>query len=165
RPWPLIFTKRSAHDALICVDHWKARCPIEARTMVPLSEQYHMPTHLLVQDVFTFPVLGFSLTMTAREGFVLLVGWNLAFVWWRDLAWLPSAAGTTGLLMQYAIVLLVAILTLIISKFKLADRYLEEWVGVLWRYAHLSRVYCWRSALLPADPLSVSLPIMHEEVE
>jgi hypothetical protein len=119
----------------------------------PLAGQapvrYQIPTHLSVPDKITLPLLGFTLSVTSRQGLILLVGWNMTFNLWQVLAFL-NAYGAAGQGLRIALAGSLALLALLFALVRIAERHLEEWLVVLLHYATSPSVFVWQP--LPPVP-------------
>jgi hypothetical protein len=85
-----------------------------------------------------------SLSLSARQLLLLLVGCGLGGTVWQHLAIL-SHDGTTGEILRLLLSLPPFLLALIVAWYQYAGRYLEVWLVVLVRYWLRPKRYLWRS--------------------
>lgn len=105
-----------------------------------LPKRYQVPTHLQVADKLAFgPV-----SVTMRQGAILLLGAALAYECWHLLA-LLAEVGLGWLRLSVALV--VVGLSVVLAQVRLAGRHLELWALIWLRYRWQPRVYVWRSIL------------------
>jgi hypothetical protein len=116
-------------------------------TAEPSSQRYYyqLPTRMNVEDklINVGPI-----SLTLRQGFVLALGGCMAITLWRWLGVL-SQLGDVGFILRIVLISLLLLLSLGVAIIRIADRHLEDWAMVLWRYAWLPKLYGWRH-LLPS---------------
>jgi hypothetical protein len=107
-----------------------------------LPKRYQVPTHLQVADKIAIgPV-----SVTIRQGVILLLGAALAYQGWHALALL----GDLGVgWLRVVVVALFVILAVVLAQVRLAGRYLESWALVWSRYHWQPRVFLWRRVSVP----------------
>jgi hypothetical protein len=125
------------------MDAWNSP---ETKTEGPI--QYQIPTHLTVPDQLALPLLGFTVSVTMRQGLILLVGGSLSFHLWQRLSGLAEASPAVAIL-RLLVVGLLMVLTLLWTICTIAGRPLEDWLLILLRYYRLPRVYLWQPLTLP----------------
>jgi hypothetical protein len=107
----------------------------DQRTTLP--KRYQVPTHLQVVDKIAIgPV-----SVTIRQGAILLFGAALAYQCWHGLA-LLSDGGLGWLRVLMAGVLFG--LSVALAQVRLSGRHLELWAVVWVRYRWQPRVYVWQ---------------------
>ncbi len=100
-----------------------------------------VPTHLNVPDqVLTL----WSLSLSARQLLLLLVGAGIGGTVWQHLAVLGHHA-LAGQALRLLVALLPFLLVLVLACYQHAGRYLEVWLLVLLRYQLRPKRYLWRS--------------------
>lgn len=107
-----------------------------------LPKRYQVPTHLQVADKIA---LG-PVSVTIRQGAILLLGAALAYQCWHWLG-LLSAAGLGWL--RISVALAVVGLSVLLAQVRLSGRYLELWALVWVKYCWQPRLYVWRRQPLP----------------
>ena len=129
-------------------------------TMRPLK--HTVPTHLKVPD--TVLTIG-SLSLTARQFLILLIGSSLGYNLWHQLH-VFSVYAVVGTGLRVCLALVPALLALLFALVQVAGRPVEVWLFVLARYWTQSKRYVWRSVRRghqQATPLYV--PLSEEETE
>ncbi|GHO49187.1 hypothetical protein [Ktedonospora formicarum] len=111
------------------------------------KQSYQIPTHLKVADTITLEIFGFSLTITMRQGIIVLLGGSLVYSTWNHLFWLDQWAGG-GPLLHYILTGMLAFATFIIATFRFRERSLEMWLMLALRYYARSRTFVWHSSTL-----------------
>jgi hypothetical protein len=107
-----------------------------------MPKRYQVPTHLQVADKIAIgPV-----SVTIRQGVILLLGAALAYQGWHALA-LLSDWGVGWL--RVVVVALVVVVAVVLAQVRLAGRHLEVWALVWARYTWQPRVYLWCRASVP----------------
>jgi hypothetical protein len=100
-----------------------------------------VPTHLNLPDqVLTV----WSISLSARQLLLLLVGAGLGGTFWQHLALLGHHA-LAGQAARLLLALLPFLLLAVLACYQYAGRYLEVWFIVLLRYHLRPRRYLWRS--------------------
>lgn len=104
------------------------------------STLYQLQTKLYqVEDVLvTFG----PLRLTLRQCMVLVLGGCISMDVWRSLGSFV-ALGEAGVIIQWIIVSIPLLITLLITVLRVADRYTEHWVLVFYRYATTPSLYLW----------------------
>lgn len=104
--------------------------------------RYQIPTHLDVPDKFVLPLFGFTISVTMRQGLILLLGWSTAFNLWNRLEFL----GVLGIVGDVARVLfpgLLALVTFVFATLQVAGRHPEAWMIAIIQYLVRPKVYIW----------------------
>jgi hypothetical protein len=100
-----------------------------------------VPTHLNLPDqVLTV----WSLSLSARQLLLLLVGGGIGGTVWQHLATLTYFS-LAGQLLRGLLALMPFMLMLVLACYQHAGRYLEVWLIVLVRYHLRPKCYLWRS--------------------
>ncbi len=100
-------------------------------------KRYQLPTHLQVADKIAIgPV-----SVTIRQGAILLLGAALAYQCWHALSLLSD--GGLGWLRGLMAVVVVG-LSVVLAQVRLSGRHLELWAVVWVRYRWQPRVYVWQ---------------------
>lgn len=107
------------------------------------AQRYHIPTHLKVPDTFSLTLFGITMSVTLRQGLILLLGWSTAFNLWRHLDVL-SMLGIAGTSIRVLVPGLLALATFVFATIQIAGRHPEHWLVVLLHYALLPKRYCWQ---------------------
>lgn len=105
--------------------------------------RYQIPTHLNVPDKLIIPLFGVSISVTMRQGLILLTGWSAAFALWSHLGVLDSY-GQVGHVARFVLPGLLAFVTFVVATLQVAGRYLESWALVLLRYMAQPACYVWK---------------------
>jgi hypothetical protein len=100
-----------------------------------------VPTHLDLPDQV---LTAWSLSLSARQLLLVLVGAGLGGTLWQHLA-LFGHAGVPGAALRVLVTLLPFVLMVVLAWFRFAGRYLEVWLIVLVRYRLRPTRYLWRS--------------------
>lgn len=104
--------------------------------------RYLLPTHLGVPDSMSLSLFGFTVSVTMRQGAFLLFGWSVAFPLWQHSAGL-AVLGTVGLVLRLLLPGSVGLLCLLGAFVRIAGRYSEDWITLLWAYRSHPSVYLW----------------------
>jgi hypothetical protein len=107
------------------------------------TKRYQVPTHLQVADKIAIG----PISVTIRQGAILLLGAALSYQVWHGLA-LLSDVGLGWL--QVVVAALVFLLAVVLAQVRLSGRHLELWALVWLRYRWQPRIYLWRR--LPRPP-------------
>jgi hypothetical protein len=100
-----------------------------------------VPTHLNLPDqVLTL----WSLSLSARQLLLLLVGAGMGGTVWQHLALLGHHA-VPGQTLRLLVALVSFLLLAVLACYQHAGRYLEVWLIVLVRYSLRPKLYLWRS--------------------
>lgn len=110
--------------------------------------RYQIPTHLDVPDKLSIHLLGWTMSVTIRQGLILLLGWSTAFNLWKHLDGLDSF-GTPGIIVHFLLPGVLALITFVYSTLTIAGRHPEAWVPVLLSYMLHPRQYMWSSLPSP----------------
>ena len=120
--------------------------------MRPLT--HTVPTHLNVPD--TVLTIG-SLSLTARQFLILLIGSSLSYNLWHQLHML-SLYAFVGTILRVCLALVPILLALVFALARIAGRSLEIWFVILLRYWVQSKRFVWRSVRLQPALLYPNLP-------
>lgn len=105
-------------------------------------KRYQVPTHLQVADKIAIG----PLSLTIRQGAILLLGAALAYQCWH----LLSSLSDVGMgWLRFVVALLICLLAVVLAQVRLSGRHLELWALVWLRYWWQPRVYVWRRLPLP----------------
>ncbi len=106
------------------------------------TTKHTVPTHMNVPDkVLTMG----SVSLTARQFLILLIGSSLGYNLWHQLHALSTYAPPVGLVVRLCIALVPALLALAFALAQVAGRPLEVWFFVLLRYWCQPKRFVWRS--------------------
>ena len=130
-------------------------------------KRYQVPTHLKINDLLT--IAGF--TFTFRQIAILMVGGGAAydvatqFARSGTAAWLEVQIGTGGVqAVQWCLVGLLLLPTLILAFVRSQGRSLESWFFVWLTFLMQPHRYRWRQQPDPAlGAVSPSLPVTEEQ--
>jgi hypothetical protein len=118
-----------------------------------------VPTHLNMPDqVLTV----WSLSLSARQLLLLLVGCGIGGTVWQHLAILSHDA-VPGEILRFLLSLPPFLLALFVAWYQYAGRYLEVWLVVLVRYWLRPKRYLWRSIRYSEHQLSPLIPAQDEQ--
>ena len=121
---------------------------------VHTPRKHIVPTHLNLPDqVLTL----WSMSLSARQLLLLLVGGGIGGTIWQHLAVLGHYAVPGGIL-RLLLSLPPFLLALFIAWYRYADRYIEVWFVVLVRYRLRPKSYLWRSIRTYEQHLSPLVP-------
>lgn len=110
---------------------------VQARTT-----KHTVPTHMNVPDkVLTMG----SVSLTARQFLILLIGSSIGYNLWHQLHALSLYAPPLGLVLRVCIALVPALLALAFALAQVAGRPLEVWFFVLLRYCCQPKRVVWCS--------------------
>jgi hypothetical protein len=105
------------------------------------TTKHTVPTHMNVPDkVLTMG----SVSLTARQFLILLIGSSLGYNLWHQLQTL-SLYAPVGQAVRLCIALAPALLALALALAQIAGRPLEVWFFVLLRYWYQPKRFVWRS--------------------
>jgi hypothetical protein len=104
---------------------------------VSTPKRYQVPTHLQVADKIAIG----PISVTIRQGALLLLGAALTYQCWHGLALLSDLS--LGWL-RVVVAALVFLLAVVLAQARLSGRHLELWALVWARYIWQPRVYVWR---------------------
>jgi hypothetical protein len=137
-----------------------ALLPHDSEELSPRRQRnrYQIPTHLDVPDKLSIHLLGWTISVTIRQGLILLLGWSTAFNLWKHLAALDSF-GTPGIMLHFVLPGVLALITFVYSTMTIAGRYPEAWAPVLLHYLFHPRRYMWSSLPSPETTTSQSLSV------
>ena len=114
---------------------------IQSTQRVHTPRKHIVPTHLNLPDqVLTV----WSLSLSARQLLLLLVGCGLGGTIWQHLVVLGHE-GIPGDILRLLLSLPPFLLALLLAWYQYAGRYLEVWLIVLVRYRLRPKRYLWRS--------------------
>jgi hypothetical protein len=114
---------------------------MDSHTTIHTPKKHIVPTHLNLPDqVLTL----WSLSLSARQLLLLLVGAGLGGTVWQHLALLGHAT-LVGQALRLLVALVPFLLLAVLACCQYAGRYLEVWLIVLVRYSLRPRRYLWRS--------------------
>jgi hypothetical protein len=120
---------------------------------VHTPRKHIVPTHLNMPD----QVLSvWSLSLSARQLLLLLVGCGLGGTVWQHLAALGHN-GEPFEILRFLLSLPPFLLALLLAWYRYADRYLEVWLVVLMRYQFRPKRYLWRSIRHDVQHLTSSM--------
>src|SRR5438874_12963281 len=94
------------------------------------GNRYQIPTHLDVPDRLSIHLLGWTISVTIRQGLILLLGWSTAFNLWKHLGHVDSYV-TPGTILHLVIRGVLALMTFVYSTLTIGGRYPEASVLVL----------------------------------
>jgi hypothetical protein len=122
---------------------------LHGNTTIHTSRKHTVPTHLNLPDqVLTV----WSLSLTARQLLLLLVGGGLGGTVWQHLASLGYHT-LAGQVVRGLVAIIPFLLVLVLACYQYAGRSLEVWLIVLARYYLRSKRYLWRSIRANAQHL------------
>jgi hypothetical protein len=114
---------------------------IQNASHVHTPRKHIVPTHLNMPD----QVLSvWSLSLSARQLLLLLVGCGLGGTVWQHLA-AVGHDGIPGEVLRLLLSLPPFLLALLLAWYQYSGRYLEVWLVVLMRYRFRPKRYLWRS--------------------
>ena len=114
---------------------------LHGSTTIHTPRKHIVPTHLNLPDqVLTL----WSLSLSARQLLLLLVGAGLGGTVWQHLGLLGHHA-LAGQAVRLVVALVPFLLLAVLACYQYAGRYLEVWLLVLLRYQLRSRRYLWCS--------------------
>jgi hypothetical protein len=129
---------------------------------MPGGRKHIVPTHLNMPDLV---LTVWSVSLSARQLLLLLVGCGLGGTFWQHLAVLGHQ-GVVGEIVRLLLSVPPFLLALLVSWYRYAGRYLEVWLVVIVRYRLRPKRYLWRSIRFSEDHLVPFIPAKDElEVE
>jgi hypothetical protein len=119
-----------------------------------MTRRFHqVPTHIGTPE----PVLSLgSLSLSAKQFLILLLGGALSYHLWQLLTWLSDP---TVLVLRLALSALPVLLAIAFAFVRLADRPLERWGLIVFQFCGSPRLLLWRS--LRHDPERL-VPVLDE---
>ena len=106
------------------------------------TTKHTVPTHMNVPDkVLTMG----SVSLTARQFLILLIGSSIGYNLWHQLHALSLYTPPLGLVLRVCLALVPALLALAFALTQVAGRPLEVWFFVLLRYCCQPKRSVWRS--------------------
>lgn len=131
---------------------------LHGTTTIHTPRKHIVPTHLNLPDqVLTV----WSLSLSARQLLLLLVGGGIGGTIWQHLAVLGYHT-LAGQVLRGLAAIIPFLLVLVLACYQHAGRYLEVWLIVLVRYHLRSKRYLWRSIRANAQHL---YPLLSERDE
>lgn len=126
---------------------------IQSTQHIHTPRKHIVPTHMNLPDqVLTV----WSLSLSARQLLLLLVGCGLGGTIWQHLVVLGHE-GIPGDILRFLLSLPPFLLALLLAWYQYAGRYLEVWLIVLVRYQLRPKRYLWRSIRHEAQHLISSI--------
>ncbi len=129
---------------------------VHSQHTIHTSQQVHTPRKHIVPTHLNLPdqVLSvWSLSLSARQLLLLLVGAGIGGTVWQHLIFLGHS-GIPGEVLRFIFSLPPFLLALLLAWYQYAGRYLEVWLVVLVRYRLRPKRYLWRSIRYDEHQLS-----------
>ena len=132
--------------------------PLHSTRTLSTSRKHIVPTHLNLPDAV---LTAGSISLSARQFLLLLVGGGLGGTAWQHLAALGHHA-LAGQMLRFLLASVPLLLLLVLACYQYAGRFLEVWLLVLLRSHLRPKRYLWRSIRADAHHLSPLLPSHHD---
>ena len=134
---------------------------LHGSTTIHTPRKHIVPTHLNLPDqVLTV----WSLSLSARQLLLLLVGGGIGGTVWQHLASLGYHS-LAGQVVRGLVAIIPFLLVLVLACYQHAGRYLEVWLIVLVRYHLRPKRYLWRSIRANSQQLYPLLSDRNEQDE
>jgi hypothetical protein len=122
---------------------------LHGTTTIHTPRKHIVPTHLNLPDqVLTV----WSLSLSARQLLLLLVGGGIGGTVWQHLASIGYHT-LAGQVVRFLLACVPFLLVLVLACYQYAERHLEVWLIVLVRYHLHTKRYLWRSIRANAQHL------------